>query len=126
MGKMNKTLIINSDNTANKTIQISLPTDTGFVVINSDDLIYIQAYGNYSKLFLTDDKTILIKRHLKTFENFLSQDYFIRIHNKYITNKSFVKAFNKKEMRLTLSIDTRLPVSVRRKKKVQKSFNVMA
>ena len=43
--------------------QISLPTDTGFVVHHYNDLIYIQADGNFSKVFLKEDKQLLPKQN---------------------------------------------------------------
>ena len=114
-----------SNDMSNIALQISLPVDTGFVVVRYSDLIYIQADGNFSKVFLVDDKQLLITRHLKAFENFLPKDFFIRTHNKYIINKAFVKAFDKKDMQVLLSTGERLPVSVRRKMKVYDSFNLL-
>jgi len=111
-----------SSEMSNIALQISLPVDIGFVVVHYSDLIYIQADGNFSKVFLADDKQLLITRHLKAFEKFLPDDFFLRIHNKYIVNKAFVKAFNKKDMQVILSTATRLPVSVRRKKALYNSF----
>lgn len=110
---------------SNQAYKISLPVDTGFVVLNYDDLVYIKADGNYCRVFLADEKQLMITRHLKAFERFLPHDMFIRIHNKYIINKSFVKAFNKQDSQVILSSSVRLPVSVRKKKAVYEAFNLL-
>ena len=110
---------------SNQAYTISLPVDTGFVVLNYDDIVYIKADGNYCRVFLADEKQLMITRQLKAFEHVLPDKLFIRIHNQYIINKSFAKAFNKKDSQIILSPTLRLPVSVRRKKDVFEAFNLM-
>jgi DNA-binding LytR/AlgR family response regulator len=58
-----------------------------------DDILYIEAFGNYIKIFLTDSKLMV----LVTLNNILVQlpsNIFMRIHKSYIVNISKVKNYD--------------------------------
>jgi DNA-binding LytR/AlgR family response regulator len=56
--------------------------------IASDDILYIEAYGNYTKLFFKNEM-IVSHENISSFEDILSSDNFLRVH------KSFIVAINK-------------------------------
>lgn len=56
--------------------------------ISLDELLYIEAYGNYSKLFLKDEM-IVCHEKISHFENTLDTSQFLRVH------KSFIVAIDK-------------------------------
>ncbi|MCU0383016.1 MAG: response regulator transcription factor [Cyclobacteriaceae bacterium] len=66
-----------------------------YVVINwkgkkrkifTDDILYIEAWGNYVKLFLNTHECILWKISIRKFLTLLNPEKFIRIHRKTIAN----------------------------------------
>ena len=56
--------------------------------LNLDDLLYIEAYGNYTKLFLTHEM-IVSHEKISHFEDILEATSFLRVH------KSFIVAIDK-------------------------------
>ena len=56
--------------------------------IDLSDLLYIEAYGNYTKLFLKDEM-IVSHEKISSFEELLPKTNFLRIH------KSFIVAIDK-------------------------------
>jgi len=56
--------------------------------INSDTILFIEAYGKYTKIYLKDEM-IISHQKISTFENLLSNNHFLRVH------KSFIVAINK-------------------------------
>ena len=56
--------------------------------IDLSDLLYIEAYGNYTKLFLKDEM-IVSHEKISHYESILNNDDFLRVH------KSFIVAINK-------------------------------
>jgi DNA-binding LytR/AlgR family response regulator len=56
--------------------------------IDEDHILYVEAYGNYSKIYLKDEM-IVSHTKISDFETLLSADNFLRVH------KSFIVAINK-------------------------------
>ena len=55
-----------------------------------DDILYIQAYGNYLKVF-TKDKMYMITDTMKNYETILPNAIFIRIHKSYLINRNKIE-----------------------------------
>ncbi len=53
--------------------------------INFDDLLYIQAYGNFAKIYTTK-QTIVASTTMKHLEDELPKHLFTRVHKSYIVN----------------------------------------
>lgn len=64
------------------------------VTILIEDVIRVEAYGDYSKL-ITDDKTYLSNYGISTLEEKLDNTVFIRVHRSSIINLNKVKELNK-------------------------------
>jgi DNA-binding LytR/AlgR family response regulator len=62
--------------------------DKKYHQIASDDILYIEAYGNYTKIFLKEEM-IVSHEKISNFEDLLPQDSFLRVH------KSFIVALDK-------------------------------
>jgi two-component system, LytTR family, response regulator len=68
--------------------------------INTENIIYIEAVGNYIKLVLEKEKSIIIQQTMKFVESFLPEKFFVRIHKSYIVKKGSVTAKSKTEVTL--------------------------
>ncbi|GAA4817300.1 LytR/AlgR family response regulator transcription factor [Litoribaculum gwangyangense] len=64
------------------------------VTISVEDVIRIEAYGDYSKLITTND-TFLSNYGISTLEEKLNESIFIRVHRSSIINLNKVKELNK-------------------------------
>ncbi|GAK77869.1 two-component system response regulatorprotein [Nonlabens ulvanivorans] len=75
------------------------------------ELKYIQALGDYVKL-ITEDDSLVVLSTMKSFENELPSDEFLRIHKSYIVNLRKIEKFNSKAVELGSEV---LPLSRNRK-----------
>jgi two-component system, LytTR family, response regulator len=74
--------------------QIILPTLQGFDVIKTENIIKLQANGNFTDVYLQDGSSKMICKFLKHFDELLTLP-FLRIHRSFIVNINFVKSYSK-------------------------------
>jgi DNA-binding LytR/AlgR family response regulator len=74
--------------------------------INFDDLLYIQAYGNFAKIY-THKQTIIASVTMKHLEDELPENLFTRVHKSYIVN---IQKVSKIEGNLVFIEKTSVPV----------------
>lgn len=86
-------LLENASGQKKKFKRIAIPTTEGLHFLKVDDIIYMEASGNYTRFYLINDRKYIVSKTLKDFEEMLSSDIFIRIHNSYIINKDFVEKY---------------------------------
>ncbi len=75
--------------------KISVPVANGIVFIDSQKIMRGEASGSYTRLVTSDAKTILVTRPLVFFEEELPSEDFMRIHDSFIINRTFVSSFIK-------------------------------
>jgi len=66
--------------------KITIPTQDGFEVINTADILYCKADDNYTEIFLNTNKKKLVSKTLKYFEDALNDASFARVHKSYLVN----------------------------------------
>lgn len=91
--------------------KIAIPSQNGITFVGLDEIIYVEAVSNYSKLFLIDKRTFLVSKTLKDVQEVLENSHFLRIHRQYIVNLNHVKQLNKNDGVLTIVNGMQLPVS---------------
>ncbi len=107
-------------NTPNK---IPLSTSNGLIFVKITDIMYCESSGNYTQFFLCDEKKILVSRQLGEYEKLLPDTDFIRIHDKYIINLSYIKEYIKGSGGdVILENGKELPVATRRKEDFMARF----
>ena len=77
--------------------RLAIPTLEGVTLFRTEDIIYCQADGNYTKLFLRDQSYQLVTRNLKDFESLLAESGFYRVHRASLINLSHVREYVKGE-----------------------------
>lgn len=106
--------------TENKENKIALSHTHGFNVLNTTDIIYIEADSNYSVFHLKTGEKIVISKPLKEFEESLENKNFARIHKSVIVNLQYLKGYSHRNgLHVILHNDTLLPVSRRRANEFQ-------
>jgi two-component system LytT family response regulator len=83
--------------TVNKKIppkKIALPQLGGISFIEVDDIVSLQADGNYTVIHLNSMQKLVITKTLKDFEELLDQTQFARIHKSYIVNLRYLKEYS--------------------------------
>jgi two-component system LytT family response regulator len=73
--------------------RITIPTTEGLQFILLDDIIYLEASDNYTNIYLVTQNKFLVSRTLKTFEDILPSESFLRIHHGTIINKLYVEKY---------------------------------
>jgi len=89
--------------------QLILPTLQGFDVVKPEDILRLQADGNFTQVYLTDGSRKMVCRFLKHFDDLLEHP-FIRVHRSHIINSNFVKSYHKSGT-ATLLDNTEIEVS---------------
>jgi two-component system LytT family response regulator len=96
--------------------KISVPTVSGFSLINVSDIIRCQSDINYTTIFLKDKQKIIVAKTLKEFEELLSNYDFYRVHNSHLVNLHYIKNYNKgKGGFVSMADNSTVEVSTRRK-----------
>lgn len=79
---------------ANYPSKILVQSQNKLVTISVEEVIRIEAFGDYSKL-VTTDKTFLSNYGISALEEKLNPSFFIRVHRSSIINLNKVKELNK-------------------------------
>jgi two-component system, LytTR family, response regulator len=96
---------------------LAIRTFSGINFVSYRDILYCKADGRYTHVYLKNGKSIITARLLKSFENKLPIDIFLRIHKSYIINLSYISNFRKNgSIFIVFGTNTELEVSKRRKK----------
>ncbi|PZX54974.1 LytR/AlgR family response regulator transcription factor [Algoriphagus chordae] len=64
--------------------------DKKYHQVNADDLLYIEAFGNYTKLFLSGEMLISHEK-ISFYENLLPSTKFLRVHKSFIVPLEKIK-----------------------------------
>jgi two-component system LytT family response regulator len=73
--------------------RLVIPTSDGKEYLNPQDIIRIEADRSYSWFYLSGKRKILVSKHLKEFQDLLSDRNFFRPHNSHLINLDFVKKY---------------------------------
>jgi two-component system, LytTR family, response regulator len=76
---------------------IAVPTAEGLEFVAVNEILYAEADGNYSRIFLANKEKILISKTLKDLEGLLSNHPFVRIHQSNLVNLTHIKKYVKGE-----------------------------
>jgi two-component system, LytTR family, response regulator len=96
--------------------RIALPTAEGIYYVDLKHIIYIESLGAYSKFVMDNQKSIVVSKVLKEFEDILSPFTFIRVHQSNIVNLQHVQKYVKGDGgQLWMSDGKEIEVSRRKK-----------
>jgi two-component system LytT family response regulator len=70
--------------------RIAFPGRDGFEFIEAGKIVYAQAEGSYTHVFLNDKRKLVISKTLSDIEEMLPHDLFHRIHHSTLVNLSHV------------------------------------
>jgi two-component system LytT family response regulator len=73
--------------------KIALPQREGYEFIEVSSIIYCQAEGAYTKVFIQEKRPMLISRTLGDVEELLPSEIFQRIHHSTLINVTYVSQF---------------------------------
>lgn len=76
--------------------KLTLPTGSGYRIVDIENILSIEADSNYSMFTLKGNENITVSRVLKEYEEILPSDTFFRIHKSTIINLDFLREYNSK------------------------------
>jgi two-component system LytT family response regulator len=95
--------------------RITVAEQFGFQLVNTSDIMYLEADSNYTILHLSGLKKIVATKTMGDFEKILDQPAFFRIHKSIIININYLKAYSSYQGNFVeLSDGTSLSISRRR------------
>jgi len=113
---------------------ILLATHKGMAIVDINTIVRVEAISNYSKLFFSNNKTLVVSKVLRWFEERLSplsaerqgagNDVFIRIHRTHLVNKKFIRYYELGKIKLANG--ECIDVSKRKRTHFFKCFNAAA
>lgn len=87
------------------------------IFVNITDILYCEAKGVYTSIYLLDGKKILASKPLGDFESQLSSHKFFRIHHSTLINLNYIKEFQRfNGGYVVMQNDAKLEVSHRKRK----------
>ncbi|MBC8884266.1 LytTR family transcriptional regulator [Flavobacterium piscinae] len=85
-------------------------------LVRLNEVVYLEASGPYTDVYLDNQEKITVTKHLKDFENKLEETGFFRVHNSFIINTLKINKIVKKDG-LTVEMNSKksIVLSTRRK-----------
>jgi len=85
--------------------RIRLNTRSGFILVDPSEIIYIQADGNYSEIFLSSQKREIVTQHLGALTEMLSGEKFMRASRSCLINLTYLRKVDRKNRECRLERD---------------------
>jgi DNA-binding LytR/AlgR family response regulator len=97
------TITTSYDYKSNPEAFVYLKVDKDMKKIFISDIVYIESWKDYVKLFLVTGKNILVKQTISAMENLLSEHKFMRVHRSYMVSLNKISGYNG----LSVQLDTK-------------------
>ena len=92
MGREISSLIPNDTPNGGAFVYLKVDRDMKKVFVN--DIVYIESWKDYIKIFLTDGKNLLAKQSISAMENLLSEHKFVRVHRSFMVSLDKISGYN--------------------------------
>ncbi len=85
--------------------RIRLNTRSGFILVDPSEIIYIQADGNYSEIFLSSQRREIVTQHLGSLVEMLPGEKFMRASRSCLINLTYLRKVDRKNRECRLERD---------------------
>jgi DNA-binding LytR/AlgR family response regulator len=92
MGK--ETISVSVDYKSNPEAFVYLKVDKDMKKIFVNDIVYIESWKDYVKIFLANGKNLIVKQTITAMENLLSEHKFMRVHRSYMVSLNKISGYN--------------------------------
>lgn len=79
---------------------VYLKVDRNMQKVLLDQIVYIESWRDYSKVFLAGGKNLLVKQSITSLENLLSEHKFLRVHRSFIISLNKLTGYNHMNVQL--------------------------
>jgi two-component system LytT family response regulator len=103
--------------------QIVLSKNNKKLIVHSDDILYCEADGKYTRIVLTDESSYIKTQCLKQVESGLNHPGLCRVHRKYMINLRHLKEFRLNGENILILVNGQeIPLSIRRRASIMKTI----
>ena len=85
--------------------KLLIPDTHGFNVLDTDNIIRMEADGSYTTVVMKNGKDIIVSRTLKEFEESLPKGKFFRLHKSHLIQMKYIKDYSSLSGNLVTMID---------------------
>ena len=85
---------LNTNDTPNPGAFVYLKVDRDMKKFFVNDIVYIESWKDFVKVFLTDGKCLLARQSISAMENLLSEHKFVRVHRSYMVSLDKISGYN--------------------------------
>jgi two-component system LytT family response regulator len=111
----------------NKSDKVILKTSEHVHLVDTTEIIRIEADGNYSTFFIEDGRKVIVSKVIKEWEEALLDKGFHRIHKSHIINIQKLNYFDKTDSGdVIMSDGSVVPVASRKREMLMELFNSLA
>jgi DNA-binding LytR/AlgR family response regulator len=96
-----------TDHKSNDEPFVYMKADKNMNKVYINDIVYIESWKDFIKIYLSGGKNLLVKRSLSSMENMLSKHKFLRVHRSYMVSIDKISGYKN----LSLQINsTEIPI----------------
>lgn len=99
----------------NRQEKIILPSKDELFIANIKDIIRCESKGNYTLFFFKDQKSQLVCKSLKEYDDLLCDLNFLRVHKSHLINLDYVERYLQKDNFVVMKDGAKVEVSRRKK-----------
>src|SRR6187401_3223178 len=92
LGREISSLIPNDTPNPGAFVYLKVDRDMKKVFVN--DILYIESWKDYIKIFLVNGKNLIVKQTITAMENLLSEHKFMRVHRSYMVSLNKISGYN--------------------------------
>ena len=107
-----------------KEFKIAVPSSEGFYFFMVDDILRLEADRSYTHIHLVNKRPFIASKTLKHFEEMLEDFNFIRTHKSHLVNPLHITRLSNDNEFVLFSDGSKVDVSRRKKKEVQKQLSL--
>ena len=89
-----ETVSQSNDYKSNPEAFVYLKVDKHMQKVFINEIMYIESWKDYIKLFLTTGKSLLVKQSISAMENLLSEHKFLRVHRSYLVSVNKISGYD--------------------------------
>lgn len=98
--------------------KIKIFAEGKIIFLSPDEIVYCEADGSYTHVYLKNESKLLVSQRLKIVEEWLPKMIFYRVHHSYIINIDKIKEFHRQENYVILDNHKRIPISRKKKSEI--------
>lgn len=101
--------------------RIAFPLADKIVFAAPEDIIRLEAAGNYTHVYISGQKKLIVCKTLKEYHDLLADNHFIRTHQSHLINRHKITALIKTEGgAIAMEDGSQVPISRQRKEEILK------